>query len=43
MLQDNSIEVFEILDKIGEGSFGKVFKARHKISKKIFALKKVNN
>ena len=42
MLQRNSLEQFEILEKIGEGSFGKVFKARHKKSKKIYALKKVS-
>ena len=41
MFKENSLEMFEIIDKIGEGSFGKVFKARHKISKKIYALKKI--
>lgn len=41
MLQANTLDQFEILDKIGEGSFGKVFKARNRKSKKIYALKKV--
>ena len=32
---------FEELDKIGEGGAGRVFRARHKIDKNIYAIKKV--
>ena len=34
-------EVFDILTKLGEGSYGSVYKARHKESKEIFAIKQV--
>lgn len=33
---------YEILHPIGSGSFGKVFRARHKPSNKIVALKKIS-
>lgn len=39
--EDLSLEQFEILEKIGQGSFGLVFKARHRVSQKFYALKKV--
>lgn len=42
MMHGNTLEQFEILEKIGEGTFGKVFKARHRTSQKIYALKKVD-
>jgi serine/threonine protein kinase len=32
---------FEEVDKIGEGGAGRVFLARHKIDKNIYAIKKV--
>lgn len=32
---------FEELGKIGEGGAGRVFKARHKIDRNIYAIKKV--
>ena len=32
---------FEELDKIGEGGFGEVFKARHRIDGNIYAIKKI--
>jgi serine/threonine kinase 3 len=34
-------EVFDILCKLGEGSYGSVFKALHKESKQILAIKQV--
>ncbi len=33
---------FEVLIKLGEGSFGKVLKVRSKINNKIYAMKKIN-
>ena len=36
-----TIEDFEILSRIGEGSFAQVFKGRRKIDKQIYALKKI--
>jgi translation initiation factor 2-alpha kinase 4 len=32
---------FEEIDKIGEGGAGRVFRARHRIDKTIYAIKKV--
>ncbi|KAA0203970.1 hypothetical protein HAZT_HAZT001683 [Hyalella azteca] len=37
----DDVSKYEKLDKIGQGTFGEVFKARHKRSKKVVALKKV--
>ena len=34
-------EVFDILCKLGEGSYGSVFKAKHKDSQQILAIKQV--
>ena len=36
-------EVFDILCKLGEGSYGSVFKALHKESRQILAIKQVIN
>ena len=36
-------EVFDIVSKLGEGSYGTVFKAMHKESKQVLAIKKVSN
>ena len=33
---------FELLRKLGEGAFGKVFKVRSKINNKVYAMKKLN-
>ena len=33
---------YEVLNKLGEGAFGSVFKARHKLSKARYAIKLVN-
>ena len=35
-------QVFDIVGKLGEGSYGSVFKALHKESKQILAIKQVN-
>ena len=34
--------MFDIVGKLGEGSYGSVFKALHKDSKQILAIKQVN-
>jgi len=34
-------QVFDVLEKLGEGSYGAVLKARHKASGKIYAVKSV--
>jgi serine/threonine kinase 3 len=36
-------EVFDILSKLGEGSYGSVYKARHKESNQILAIKQVSS
>ena len=38
----NKFDDFEILAKLGEGTYGSVFKVRSKINKNIYALKKAN-
>lgn len=35
------VDDYDILQKIGQGTFGEVFKARHKRSKEQFALKRL--
>ena len=35
----NTFQVFDIISKLGEGSYGSVFKALHKDSKQILAIK----
>jgi len=35
----NPTEVFDVLEKLGEGSYGAVLKARHKATGKIYAVK----
>ena len=37
----NKLDNFEILDKLGQGSFGKVFKVRYKLNNCIYALKRI--
>ena len=46
MLDENSLtkqpdEVFDIISKLGEGSYGSVFKALHKESQQVLAIKQV--
>lgn len=36
-----SVDIFEKLDQIGEGTFGKVYKARNIETREIVALKKI--
>ena len=35
------LERFQLLDKVGQGSYGQVFRAREKATGKIFALKEI--
>ena len=37
----NYFQVFDIISKLGEGSYGSVFKALHKESKQVLAIKQV--
>ena len=39
---ESKITDFEVLDKLGEGSFGKVYKARHKTTNVIYAIKSID-
>lgn len=39
---ESKITDFEILDKLGEGSFGKVYKAKHKKTNVIYAIKSID-
>ena len=36
------MEAFELLDKLGEGAFGVVWKARNKLTGDLFAIKEIN-
>lgn len=36
-----SMDQYEMIGKIGEGTFGEVFKARHRLSGRVVALKKI--
>lgn len=36
------VEDYIILDKIGQGQYGDVFRAQHKITKQYFAIKAMN-
>ena len=40
-LQRQPDEVFDIISKLGEGSYGSVFKALHKDSQQVLAIKQV--
>ena len=41
-LMGDKPEDFELLIKLGEGAFGKVFKVRSKLNNKVYAMKKLN-
>ena len=43
-MEKNQTELkdFQILQKLGEGAFGQVFKVKRKIDSQIYAMKKVN-
>lgn len=41
MMNANKLENFDVLCKIGEGAYGEVFKAMHKLTKRLYALKRV--
>jgi serine/threonine protein kinase len=41
-LKDLSKE-YKIMDSIGSGSFGEVFKVKHRVSKKVFAAKYIKD
>ena len=43
MEKKSSISDFEVLNKLGEGAFGQVFKVKRKADGNIYALKKVNS
>ncbi|KAL0476506.1 cyclin-dependent kinase [Acrasis kona] len=38
---EKTIEDYDKIDKLGEGTYGEVFKARHKHTREVFAVKKV--
>ena len=38
-MEDYSLEGFELLEKIGEGTYGDVYKAKHIREGKIYAIK----
>jgi serine/threonine protein kinase len=40
--QENPEEVFQILEKLGQGTFGSVYKVLHRLSGKIVAAKILN-
>lgn len=39
--KQSSLRDFEVLNKLGEGAFGQVFKVKRKVDGKEYALKKV--
>jgi len=41
VMKNSKLEKYEKLDKLGEGTYGVVYKARDKTSKELFALKKI--
>ena len=41
MSKTTSIDQFEILQKLGEGAFGSVYKIKRKENNRIYAMKKV--
>ena len=41
MIEDTSMENFQKIEKIGEGTYGVVYKARDKLTGKHIALKKI--
>ena len=41
MINENKLEKFEIIEQIGQGVYGTVFKVMEKSTQKIFALKKI--
>lgn len=42
-MEDYEIEGYKLLEKIGEGTYGDVYKVEDKRDKKVYAIKFVNN
>ena len=41
IIKDDITNHYEVIKKIGEGSYGKIYKAKHKISNEIRAMKQI--
>ena len=41
IIKDDITKHYKVIKKIGEGSYGKIYKAKHKISNEIRAMKQI--